>query len=775
MPRTRIRFPLVQIAVACLLLWAGLLLAAPLSVSGRVLGPDGEPMSVATALLSYLSTEPWRVVVSHTTDDTGAFSFSVDEAAPYELVNVAAMRPGHCITWATVAPGARVDLQLSTDSVTCRGVCVDTAGEPLPNAIVTVTEIAREHENHWSQMELWLSLPNDSPITTTAGENGAFSIPHLPPGSSIRIQASADGCEKRTRDQIPADAEGIRVYLRPEAIVSGRVTYNGAAVADASVVIGSWPKFPAAQTAADGSFMLKGLSPGRYTVEVNGAPDGLMGDWLPEVELAAGQTVTNLDIPLTEPAIVRGTFADKNTGDPVGGVRLYAYVLEPTPRIRRGWEVWSGPEGRYELRVPPGDVSVYPRVRIDEDPLWWTIDGPEGLIRIKSGEVHEGIDFTVNTEPTVTGTVIDPDGKPVPDAEVGSINRGWAVDVLPREFFCARSDESGAFAIQAIEGIVRKGYHSWGFIARDIPRGLAGMAMPDAIDDPIEIRLRPAAWLLSRVVNRDGEPVPGVPVGVKIGELGEYSDMARTMPGAVSDEEGFVRIGPIPPETYCTIELGGSLRRFFFNENQIGAEMFCLDPGEERQLLPIIFDPRGRSVSGIVVDANGDAVRDALVFGDSTVTPAITGVDGQFTLSGLPKDGMVDVQAVHPTEALFAGATVDPDYAPLLTLQLGPAAGVSGRAIDADGRPVTTMTASLHRTPPAMVCQEIINRQSEAGRRLYGYVDGDGTWALWGFIGGIEYSIALHDRDRKFNSHVLTFTAESGVTTDLGDIILQKK
>jgi len=183
-------------------------------VSGRVLGPDGEPMPGATALLSYLSTEPWRVVVSHTTDDTGAFSFSVDDAAPLQPATVAGMKPSFAIAWASCQHGDRIDLQVSRQTVTCRGVCIDVDGNPLSGSTVALTDIIRPYENHWSQHELSLNLTADSPIIATTDEHGAFAISDLPPGSTIGLRASAPGCEARSRHQVASDADGLRIYTR---------------------------------------------------------------------------------------------------------------------------------------------------------------------------------------------------------------------------------------------------------------------------------------------------------------------------------------------------------------------------------------------------------------------------------------------------------------------------------------------------------------------------------------------------------------------------------
>ncbi len=762
---------LVAPAVACLLLSAGPLVAAPLSVSGRVLGPDGESMAGATAFVSSYSTEGRLEVSTGTTDGTGAFSFSVDDARLHGPATVFVFKPGFALAWALVRDGEHADLRLSEQTVTCRGVCVDASGGPLPDATVAVVCVERMYEHHWSHDRARLGLWTDSPLTTTTNDKGAFSIPHLPVGSDVVLEASAPGYERRWRSQVPASADGLRIYLRPEATISGHVRYNGVGVGGVSLEAELGVGYARVETAADGSFTLENLPPGRCAIDFSNMPDGLVADWVADVTLAPGETAENLSITLVEAATVRGVVTASDTGEPIEGVAVYGITTGERAGTSRFWHAFSDGEGRYELRVLPGDLQLFAHHRMEDEPLW-IVHGLNRMLSVEAGKTHDGIDFSLYIEPTVTGTITDPEGVPVAGAQVGTINRISHGDVPPRTFFSTRSAEDGKYALQASEGGVRAGYCCWGFVARDTSRGLAGMALPDNVDGPVDIRLQPAAWLLTRVVNRDDEPMPGVPVGLK---TADFSERTRAMPAGVSDEEGFVRIGPIPPGVDCAIELGEELSQFFINEHEIGDTVQRLEPGEERQLPPIIFDPRGRSVSGTVVSSEGKPVMDALIVGDGAARPAIAGADGRFTLTGLPKAGMVRIQAVHPTEPLFAGAVVNPDDAAALLLTLKPAAGVSARMLDGDGNPVSGVRISESPSPSPVLPYELLYRQKEAGKPMYGYAGEDGCWTLSGFVGGLDYTLLLSDRKNVFHYQEMTFTAEAGVTTDLGDIILERK
>ena len=312
------------------------------------------------------------------------------------------------------------------------------------------------------------------------------------------------------------------------------------------------------------------------------------------------------------------------TGEPVEAAGTGTEMIDLALGVSRGWSARSDSEGRYELGVLPGNLRFFPRHRISEEPLW-SVRGPAMTMPVEAGKTYNDVNFTITRNPTVTGTVLGPDGTPVAGAEVGTITRMGVGDVPLPTFFPTRSAADGTYALQAVRTVVDNGYSSWGFVARDTSRGLAGMALPDSVDGPVDIQLQPGAWLLARIVNRDDEPMAGIAVGLKLADFREYP---RVMPAGVSDAEGFVRIGPIPPGVDCAVELGGPLRRFFFNQYEVGDTVQRLEPGEERQLPPIILDPRGRSVSGTVVDTEGNPVRDALVFGDRLGPPAISGNDG---------------------------------------------------------------------------------------------------------------------------------------------------
>ena len=180
---------------------------------------------------------------------------------------------------------------------------------------------------------------------------------------------------------------------------------------------------------------------------------------------------------------------------------------------------------------------------------------------------------------------------------------------------------------------------------------------------------------------------------------------------------------------------------------------------------------------GWVSNSEQQAVPDALVFGDSVVHPAVTNAEGYFELSGLPVRGEVKVIAVHPTEPLFAGTVLDPDPGTTPVLVLGPAAEVTGRAVDDEGKPIATAQViyTVGSSGQPVISQEFYRRTIEVGYGTYWYGDAAGRWHASGFVAGLPYEIVLLDRHYEFGRQTLEFTAQPGETIELGDIVLGKR
>jgi len=116
------------------------------------------------------------------------------------------------------------------------------------------------------------------------------------------------------------------------------------------------------QTDADGGFVLDGLDPGRYQVEVFGTPgQSAVGVESASLSVTAGKT-SDVEIEILRGSLVTGRVLDKATGEPVSdrevGISIDRTISE-TNSIGYMGDL-DPAENRYAMRLPPGAYEVYP-------------------------------------------------------------------------------------------------------------------------------------------------------------------------------------------------------------------------------------------------------------------------------------------------------------------------------------------------------------------------------------------------------------------------------
>ncbi len=282
--------------------------------------------------------------------------------------------------------------------------------------------------------------------------------------------------------------------------------------------------------------------------------------------------------------------------------------------------------------------------------------------------------------PPIEGTVVDPEGRPVADAIVGlqpwfesridTINRransGSSFDVdeklLAKRF--AHTDASGRFSLGEV------GVNEWGSIeAIHRERQLVGLVqLPDAprpgvAEPPLSIWLS-AAGSVSGIAQKDGQPCRGVrvrieeaPLRVVLGRNDDDSKpdyrtrSASELPAPLAsfkdstetDAQGRFHFATVPANKEFVVRVYP--RDLVPEKNRYSARVKA---GENTELPPFLFLPTDESISGIVVDPQGQPIAGATlvaytgpdVLHDAMIPKArvkSTGADGRFTMTGLPK------------------------------------------------------------------------------------------------------------------------------------------
>jgi uncharacterized protein (DUF2141 family) len=316
-----------------------------------------------------------------------------------------------------------VDFQLQLVSTsTVSGVLAGTDGAPPSGAQVTLAPV-----------DTLPGLPGATQ-TVRANQSGAFTFRNVTPGqynvtaraqvrtqdpnaeTEVAVQGRGGRGGGRGRGGVPAevlwahaevtvdgrDLADIGLQLQQGMTVSGRIAFDGQrlmAPTDFSRVrisltpVGTQDmQFGGTSTAtvdANGTFTVKGVPPGRYTLR-GSAPAGTggpgvgtggalaaggSGNWILRSSIAAGQET--LDFPLeiapnmnVTDAVI--TFADRSTEltgllqDSTGAATSdYSIIVFPTdtrywvPQARRIQSARPGTDGRYTFRnLPPGDYAL---------------------------------------------------------------------------------------------------------------------------------------------------------------------------------------------------------------------------------------------------------------------------------------------------------------------------------------------------------------------------------------------------------------------------------
>lgn len=348
-------------------------------------------------------TAPNGTEYTTTTDDQGAYSFdALTQADGYQ---VAIATPDNATVQA--APGtvslrgdvtnADFDFLTPPGTVALTGTVVDTAGTPVADVPVTITDpatgaVLAETVTDGDGAYTASGLPADTAVV--ASTTGASAVP---------VTTGADGAAT-----VVAQPLVIQAAL---STITGRVTLDGAAPSDVAVVelVQGDQVVASTEAAADGTYEFRVL-PGDYTVRTAAPVAGADGPTETSVTTTAGGTST-ANFPFVTPVPVTVSQAGSITytdGTPVGGTTVTARPVDAGSGAVI--VVTTNADGSYDLSglTPGTDYRI-------------TVDGtdPQLVTTVATGAAPTPVDFVLPL-PTVDqpGTVTDADGAPAADVEV---------------------------------------------------------------------------------------------------------------------------------------------------------------------------------------------------------------------------------------------------------------------------------------------------------------------------------------------------------------------
>jgi protocatechuate 3,4-dioxygenase beta subunit len=462
------------------------------------------------------------------------------------------------------------------------GVVVDTDGKPIEGA----------------EVDAWTWYPGHE--AKTDGK-GFFRIGKLGKGSKVEVVVRKPGYTPQLFLTQPTGQPGWVIVLGNKTYFEGRVSSpEGQPVAGARIRANNGPKradggmiteiWTEATTGDDGRYRMYAQAD-VYDIQVRVPGVGVAR--LPDTPLGSDEA-KRLDVVLDRGVTFRAKLVDSLTGKPVPGVRLWHWQ-HPGAEGRSGEDgVASIPDmmpGPFQFQLDaPGyarwwsdeAASEWNRRRIDETRGGWQRNFDPIDFHLRPG--MKPVTITVERGVTVTGRVLDPDGKPVAGATVAPALTGSGNSLTGDTRFSVETGDDGKFQVV----LPASGGREYNLIAHDGKFGQwrtwANGVLPPFRTQPGEvvrdvvIRLTRPATVRGRVTDANGRPVSSREVRASAADRLEnrYYDPTVTTADNGSYELRFIR----PGEHFIQVA------PFWLDARQAAEEtsrMLTLTPGELKE------------------------------------------------------------------------------------------------------------------------------------------------------------------------------------------------
>jgi protocatechuate 3,4-dioxygenase beta subunit len=442
--------------------------------------------------------------------------------------------------------------------------------------------------------------------------------------------------------------------LKATASIRGRITAvdtgRGLRRAQVSIGGGDLPQRRTASTNTRGEFEIRALPPGRYTVSVTRSGyltfeygQRRIGERGKTIDLAEGETMTDVDVPLPRASVISGRVIDENS-EPVPGVSIWIMRQEFFRGRKRLVPVTVGVRtddvGQYRATgLSSGDYVVFATLRET-----WTVTaggkkqvlgyaptyypGTASIeqaqqVKVAAGKETANIEVALIAAPAVTisGTARRSDGGPLVG---GSVNLSQ-VTIGPG---------SSSFASIASAAVDADG----GWRLRDIPPGEYELeahggdrsaretawtkVVVQGVDiDGLSLMAAGPVTISGDVVTESGVALPEFPGG-RLRVSGETTGERRPDPIPAGDDNGVVksdgtfrfsgvaaptliRVAPLPRGwTVKSVEIGG---------REMPDGLIDLKGGQDIEAVRIVLTDRFPSVTGRITDDRATAAEGTVV------------------------------------------------------------------------------------------------------------------------------------------------------------------
>ena len=679
-------------------------LAAKLSASGTVVDSNGKPISGARVILREWSEFRIRgmpqkqiekiikgaeindILMESKTDEAGRFRFqdvpapafpAIDEAGksvyPWDIV---ALARGEGAAWMQLTPEHQrnpITLKLGPEGI-LRGRCVEPGGKPVVGAKIKVVGISPlgKPDVYGNSPENNLILAwSTFPLGATTDRDGRFTVLGLPREKLASLAVIESRHEMVNAFAATTDLPQVDFVL-PTTPATRMPVYTGeftltAKVADhvlTGQVIREADGKPAARAQIihrgavinadeNGRFQIEGLVAGKVELHASAnRSDTGAAPVAAQIEIPETPTETQHTLILPRGLVVTGRVLDGTTGAGVEKA-LVDFAPKPEPGQTRplfGFSKETGRDGRFQLIVPPGRGTLVLRtipLAFPQPERQYTgqAEDPKYSREVegRGGQTLEVAEFKLSRGREVVLHVVDPDGRPLANAQIDIRDHNRLFNTTP-----GHSDAAGHYTVgglapdQSMVVDIIDAKQSFG-ATMEIPDAAAAGAKAKAL----EVRLLPLRSLSGRVLDEDGKPISGavvrlyrnvmypgqagrsfgVPVETQneIKEDGTYK-FDHLIVGGTYNTQVEVTGYPNATSNHVAVKTGKAIR----------FEDFRL-PAVDQEVKGIIVDPRGKPLAGVSVNLERSGRTNSLYAPTGGVWFQDTDEAGRFHLTALPR------------------------------------------------------------------------------------------------------------------------------------------
>ena len=409
-------------------------------IGGRIQDAQGNPIEGATVSITLQSSTPNSTanISGHQekTDPNGQWTCDIIPEKP-DMIIISFSHPEYRTENLRVQAPSPIMQMLSEMShvmilqqqLNLTGQVLDTYGNPIEGALVA--QGANTKSFYY-------------PSTDTDSE-GNYSFENIKAGEMILTVQAEGYSPEMIRFMVEKQMSPIVFRLYPGHTITGRVIDpNGDPVPDVTISADTWREASSltweTKTDSNGVFVWNSAPADEVTININKRRYIIIKNYT--VKPSEKEYV----ITLLPELVIHGKVFDANSGEPVNNFSFYPGV-EGTSGQDISWKPGSKITKRndYIMRFTYPSDEYYIRIEADgyEPQVSRAISGNEGNVVL---------DFKLQNIVPITGSVLSPDGKPVPGAEVMVvtrqliINNGIAGTRPSSDKLSVTTDSSGKFS-----------------------------------------------------------------------------------------------------------------------------------------------------------------------------------------------------------------------------------------------------------------------------------------------------------------------------------------